>query len=142
MTIRKAKIEDAEAIFLIRNTTEDKLEKKSIQDEILNSNYLMLVAEENGKVIGFLSILKNYDCADVMMIATDLTHRRCGVARSLLGKSLEILKGSNVTRLMLEVNETNIGAIKLYEKLGFKRISIRKNYYKGQFNALIMELLI
>lgn len=142
MIIRRAKIEDVEEIFSIRNSTDERIEKSSILDEIINPNYLVLVAEENGKIAGFLSVIKNYDCADVMMIATDLKYRRNGVATKLLSEAIGMLKNLGVNRLLLEVNETNIGAIELYKKLGFKQISIRKKYYKGQFDALIMERFI
>lgn len=142
MIIRRAKIEDVEEIFSIRNSTDGRIEKSSILDEIINPNYLVLVAEENGEIAGFLSVIKNYDCADVMMIATGLSYRRNGVATKLLSEAIEMLKNLGVNRLLLEVNETNIGAIELYKKLGFKQISIRKKYYKGQFDALIMERFI
>ena len=77
-----------------------------------------------------------------MMIATGLSYRRKGVATKLLSEAIGMLKNLGVNRLLLEVNETNIGAIELYKKLGFKQISIRKKYYKGQFDALIMERFI
>lgn len=142
MIIRRANIEDVEEIFSIRNSTDERIEKSSILDEIINPNYLVLVAEENKKIAGFLSVIKNYDCADVMMIATGLKYRRNGVATKLLSEAIGMLKNLGVNRLLLEVNETNIGAIELYKKLGFKQISIRKKYYKGQFDALIMERFI
>lgn len=142
MIIRRAKIEDVEEIFSIRNSTDGRIEKSSILDEIINPNYLVLVAEENGEIAGFLSVIKNYDCADVMMIATGLSYRRKGVATKLLSEAIGMLKNLGVNRLLLEVNETNIGAIELYKKRGFKQISIRKKYYKGQFDALIMERFI
>ena len=39
---------------------------------------------------------------------------------------------------LLEVNENNEKAIKLYKKNGFEEISVRKNYYGNHQNALIM----
>ena len=39
--------------------------------------------------------------------------------------------------ISLEVDETNIKAIKLYEKYGFKNKAIRNNYY-GKNNAILM----
>lgn len=39
---------------------------------------------------------------------------------------------------MLEVNENNLFAIKLYTSLGFETISIRKNYYNDK-DGLIMK---
>ena len=40
--------------------------------------------------------------------------------------------------ITLEVREDNISAIKVYEKLGFKRKAIRKNYYDG-VDGILME---
>jgi ribosomal protein S18 acetylase RimI-like enzyme len=39
---------------------------------------------------------------------------------------------------MLEVNENNTEALRLYSKLGFKEISLRDRYY-GEDTAIIME---
>ena len=43
--------------------------------------------------------------------------------------------------MMLEVRESNISAIKLYEKVGFEEINRRKKYY-GNEDAIIMERII
>ena len=49
---------------------------------------------------------------------------------------IENLKSKGVTSLFLEVRESNVSAIKLYEKLGFIKLSVRKNYYEGVENAI------
>ena len=49
---------------------------------------------------------------------------------------------NGIETLHFEVNEKNEPAIKLYENFGFKNLGIRKNYYKGQFDAYIMKLMI
>ena len=41
-------------------------------------------------------------------------------------------------KFLLEVNEKNKEALKLYKKIGFEEISIRKNYYGKDENAVIM----
>ena len=40
--------------------------------------------------------------------------------------------------ISLEVKEKNVPAIKLYEKYGFEKVGIRKKYYNGIDNAIIM----
>ena len=139
MEIRVANKEDAESIFDIRMQTDDILDKDLIKREIVDPNYLVLVSVDKGTIVGFLSIIKNYDSADVMMIATAINFRRRGVAEKLLTVAMEILKKQGVRKLMLEVKEGNIGAIELYKKLGFLQISIRKKYYLGLYDAIIME---
>ena len=45
-------------------------------------------------------------------------------------------------KIFLEVRVSNNPAIELYNKTGFKRVSIRKNYYRlpdGREDALVMS---
>ena len=42
---------------------------------------------------------------------------------------LRTAKESNAERITLEVRASNIAARKLYKKLGFKDVGIRKGYY-------------
>ena len=49
------------------------------------------------------------------------------------------VQNKKIKNLTLEVRETNVPAIKLYEKNGFKEAGIRKDYYeKPKENAVIM----
>ena len=61
--------------------------------------------------------------------------RRKGIATELMNK---MIQEENYSRIMLEVNENNDSAIRLYNKLGFKEISLRDRYY-GEDTAIIME---
>ena len=49
-----------------------------------------------------------------------------------------MFENERYNKIMLEVNENNLQALKLYNKLGFKEISLRDRYY-GDDNAIIME---
>lgn len=64
-----------------------------------------------------------------------------GLGFQLLEQSMDLLKNHPV-QIFLEVRESNIAAIKLYEKSGFHQIDIRKNYYPvaegGREHAIIM----
>jgi ribosomal-protein-alanine N-acetyltransferase len=45
--------------------------------------------------------------------------------------------------IFLEVRESNSAAIALYEKFGFEKLSIRKNFYSfPDENAVVMQLLM
>ena len=48
---------------------------------------------------------------------------------------------NNIYNITLEVDEKNIYAIKLYEKYGFIKKAIRKNYYNNS-DGILMELII
>ena len=47
----------------------------------------------------------------------------------------------NCSVAILEVNKENTYAIKLYKKVGFKEVAIRKNYYDG-VDGILMELIL
>jgi ribosomal-protein-alanine N-acetyltransferase len=48
-------------------------------------------------------------------------------------------QAKQASAMMLEVGVENAGAIALYEKLGYQRISTRKNYYGQGLDALVMR---
>jgi ribosomal-protein-alanine N-acetyltransferase len=62
-------------------------------------------------------------------------YRRNNIMTSLFNY---LFKNEKYTKIFLEVSEENIGAINLYNKLGFKVISVRKGYYNG-IDAYVME---
>jgi len=89
---------------------------------------------------------------DEIEILTILVHpnfRGQGKAFSLLTHLIQYAKQNNVRQIFLEVNIQNTPAISLYEKIGFQKTGIRKNYYKmkderGQFvfkDALLYTFL-
>ena len=86
-------------------------------------------------VLGYLEIRVIDEIIDIMNVYTDPENRSKGIATSLFNYMFE---HESYTRVMLEVNEKNNEAIKLYNKLGFKEISIRERYY-GEDPAIIME---
>ena len=70
-----------------------------------------------------------------LLLFVNEENRKQGIATSLME---EMFKKENYSRIMLEVNENNIEALRLYNKLGFKEISLRDRYY-GEDTAIIME---
>ena len=112
-----------------RKTTIDEMD--SDINNICNSKSLRLVAEDKGHIIGFLSSERGF--------AKRISHRAyivIGVLREYRGKKIgaklfEKLEKwaleNNVTRLELTVMEHNEVAIKLYEKMGFRREGFKKN---------------
>ena len=75
-----------------------------------------------------------YEKCEIIDIFIEENYRRKGIAILLIK---EIEKDFSIENITLEVREDNIPAIKLYEKIGFKKVSIRKNYYKDT-NGLLM----
>ncbi len=87
------------------------------------------------KVLGYLEIRLVDGVIDVMNLFVNEENRRNGIATKLMN---EMIDSEDYSRIMLEVNENNNNAIRLYNKLGFKEISLRERYY-GEDTAIIME---
>ena len=51
-------------------------------------------------------------------------------------------KEINSESISLEVNENNSIAIHLYESYGFRKVGLRKKYYNGKDNAIIMTKVL
>jgi len=98
-----------------------------------------IVVKNNSKIIGFAGIKVILPDADIMNIVVKKDFRNQGIGSLLLKELINLSKSLNIKNLFLEVNEKNTPAISLYNKFGFKKISIRKNYYKNN-NAIVMRL--
>ena len=63
------------------------------------------------------------------------------VSDVVLENVLEDARNKGVKRFFLEVRKSNEKALKLYEKAGFTRLSVRKAYYQDPVeDAIVMEL--
>lgn len=87
-------------------------------------------------VLGWLTASVIFDQSELELIVIDSSVRRQGLARKLMIVWLESAAQQGACELLLEVRESNLGAISLYESLGFELVGRRKNYYqiekKGQ----------
>ena len=96
----------------------------------------------NNPVEGYLIARKTLDEYEVLSLATDINKRRRGIGTVLLEKLIKMAKQEKIQRILLEVSENNSAAICMYEKVGFKTISKRRNYYnEGERfkDAYVME---
>lgn len=99
------------------------------------SNYI--VAKIDNNIVGFAGVIILPDDVEITNIVTKKSERKKGIGKSLLDKLIEIAFELSKD-ISLEVNEKNNAAINLYEKAGFERVGIRKKYYNGCDNAIIM----
>lgn len=102
-----------------------------------------LVAELNGKVVGYISFLIVLDEIHLRNIAVrdDLKRRR--IASTLIDSMFKISSEKEAHRCTLEVRKSNHGAISMYKKFGFVVKGIRPLYYSDTHeDALIMEAVL
>ena len=107
--------------------------------------YLNYRIDADGKMAGFAITQIVLDEASLFNIAVDPDFQRRGYARQLLEHLINELAARGVLTLWLEVRESNLPAIALYEQLGFNQVSRRPRYYPtatGREDALLMALVL
>lgn len=107
----------------------DPWSEAAVRSELENPLSLWLVAERNGAVLGYVGSQMVPPEADMMNLAVAPEARRQGIADALIGELIRRLSMKDVTSLSLEVRVSNTAARSLYEKLGFRQIGLRPNYY-------------
>ena len=106
-----------------------------ISKEILSDTDSIYNYKDGELVLGYIEIRLVDGVLDIMNLFVNEDKRRQGIATSLLN---EVIEKEDYNRIMLEVNEHNNEAIRLYTKFGFTEISLRERYY-GEDTAIIME---
>lgn len=103
------------------------------------TKYLIYADEE---IVGFLSYSIMYERAEINYIFVLPEFRKNKIASKLLEKMNEELLEKKIETVTLEVRITNEEAINLYQKNGFKIVSVRKNYYQDADGYLMVKDLI
>ena len=112
------------------------------KEELSNPNCHYITSIEDNEIVGFGGISVILDETTINNIAVRVDKRNCKIGTKILRELIDISKSLNCSSVTLEVNVENVPAIKLYENFGFKNLGIRKNYYKGIYDAYIMTLAI
>ncbi|MBT7076736.1 MAG: GNAT family N-acetyltransferase [Pelagibacterales bacterium] len=101
----------------------------SFQDfiDLINNGYSIFYSIYNDKVIGFAVVSFNKDFSEIITIAVESNYQRKNVGRNLLNYIMSSADFEG--NFILDVAIINTVAIKFYEKVGFKEIGKRHNYY-------------
>ena len=99
----------------------------------------VVLDRENGCVAAYGGMLSVLDEGQITNIATRPEYRRKGLGERVVCSLIEYAEAEGLKIISLEVRESNSAAISLYEKLGFSRVGVRKNFYTlPRENAIVM----
>ena len=109
----------------------DPWSENSVASELNNGLSLWLVALKDERVVGYVGSQSVLGESDMMNVAVHPDYRRQGIAEKLVNELAAALKKRGNHCLSLEVRASNEPAQKLYEKLGFRQVGRRPNYYRN-----------
>jgi ribosomal-protein-alanine N-acetyltransferase len=102
---------------------------------------LALVREDDRKVIGFIIGRQVGGEAEILNAAVIVARRRKGEGGALLKAVMDEFRARRVSRVFLEVRESNQAGIAFYEKHGFSKTGRRAGYYRDPDEAaIVMEM--
>ncbi len=115
--------------------------KRMFELELKSTRSFCRVARVSGVIVGYIVAWMIYDEAHILNIAVHPDFRRMGIGEMVLRDCLDNFFSLGARTALLEVRHGNDEAKRLYEKLGFKSIGIRRGYYAdtGE-DAVVMKL--
>jgi len=141
MQIRRMTQEDLDQVILLEQEIfPDPWSKRSFEYEVTQNAFgIPLILESNHTIIGYAIIWRIYEEFHIANFAIKPGFQGKKIGTHFL-QSILSLRGSCKFAL-LEVRESNLRAIGLYEKFGFKTIHKRLRYYRNGETALVMQKL-
>ena len=114
-----------------------------LKTELDNNFARFFVAFSGGKIAGYIGSHNILGEVYITNVAVFPEFRRKGVGNELVVFLVNQMKSENAEFITLEVRESNLNAISLYEKCGFQRVGQRKDFYeKPKENAILMTYYI
>ena len=141
LKLSKMSIEDLKSIKNILASDFDNFWSYDVLEEELecDNSYVIVAKADENTIVGFAGLKVILDEADIMNIVVKKDFRHNGIGSVLLENLINYSKDLNLKTITLEVNENNLSAIRLYDKFSFDKLGIRKNYYDGKSDAIIMS---
>ena len=144
MRIEKVKINDLSQIISLEKTTfkDDSFSKETMEQLIYNHTFFLKIVNNDEKIIGFIIVLEQErNTLNIINFLIKDDYRNTGLGSYLLNHVfMEIKKSKIFKRIILNVQTSNLRALKLYKNYNFRIIKEVDNYYRKGDNAYLMEL--
>lgn len=140
MNIRQMTEMDIEQVAAIENTIFSvPWTVKGFADTLYMENVSFSVAEKDREILGYCGLYMALDEGEITNVAVKEEYRRQNIADKLLDETILLGEKKGLSKIFLEVRSSNLAAIRLYEKHGFEKVGVRKNFYeKPTENADVM----
>ena len=118
----------------------DPWSQAALRAELEEPTSAWLVAVEGKRPVGYIGLRVVQDEGEIVNLAVSPAWRKKGVAAALLDTVLDFAAFQGVTKVWLEVRESNTPARKLYEKAGFAPVGVREKYYSAPVENAVMMM--
>lgn len=135
--------EDLEAIMEIERRAYRFPWTAGIFRDCLRVGYCCWCYERNDRIEGYGVMSVAAGESHILNLTVRPESQRQGIGARLMRHFLQLARRHNADIVMLEVRPSNTPAVRLYEKMGFNEVGVRRNYYpadEGREDALLLAL--
>lgn len=130
-TIKPMQAEDIKGIASLENACfSHPWTTDNLTEELDNSSARFFVAVKDGTAVGYIGANNIAGEVYITNVAVLLKNRKQGIGALLLQVLLTLSEKEKASFVTLEVRESNVPAIALYEKYGFQPVGKRKDFYR------------
>jgi tRNA threonylcarbamoyladenosine biosynthesis protein TsaB len=107
--------------------------------DAFSSGYQLMKLVDQGVMIGYLVCMRVLDECHLLNFTIAPSRQRRGAGQFMLDQWIKMLLAEKVNIIMLEVRPSNLAALRLYERNGFQRVGLRKDYYPTRQGEAVRE---
>lgn len=143
--VEKLEVSDHAAIKRVAELEQeifpDAWSEKEVESTVSQKHAFCAVAKEEDEITGYFLCYFVLDEWEIARIAVSPDAHRKGIGQKLFDYMLRVCEEKGIVRMLLDVRESNLPAIRFYQKNGFVTDGIRKNFYGGPHpeHAILMS---
>jgi ribosomal-protein-alanine N-acetyltransferase len=143
VTIQKMDIQDLDEVICTESSYSGApWSKHMFVEEMRNPFACCFVMKIGGlprqRVIGFICFRNVAEESELLNICVHPDYRQLGAGKRLMEFYVEFSRGRGIKTFHLEVHSSNDSAIRLYRMFSYEASGMRKKFYQGRFDALLM----
>ena len=143
MSPRPACPEDLDSVLTIEGASHPRPWSRSGFEKELStpwSRFLVLTDDEtDSRIFAYIVYWIQTEGVSLLNITVAPESRGLGLSRKLMQLMIQETIREEIPRILLEVRESNLTAIRLYESCGFKKTHERSGFYADGESAWVME---
>ena len=112
-----------------------------LQELNASHSFPLVACVADGVIAGYICPMLVIDEGHILDVAVSPAYRGLGIGRLLVERALCDCRDAGAEFVSLEVRPSNVGALALYEALGFVETGRRKRYYQDGEDAVMMEYI-
>jgi ribosomal-protein-alanine N-acetyltransferase len=143
VTIQKMNVQDlGEVVSLETSSSPNPWSKNIFINEIENyfSHCFVIKTGEllHQPVIGYICFRNVTDESELLNLCVHPQYRQLGIGKKLMEFYMDFCSRKGIKTFYLEVNSSNGSAIHLYQCFSYQSFGMRKKFYQGKLDALLM----